>query len=123
MYKLRHKQISAIAILSGAALLMGGLSSCSKTQTAQALVAEAQQYQQKGDLKAAIIQLKNVLQKNPDDAEARYLLGTIYYETGDPKSAEKELRRALSLGMSPDKVLPRLREDLARPGPVPESSG
>lgn len=99
-------------MLSGVVLLMGGVAACGKTQTSQTLVSEAKQYQQKGDNKAAIIQLKNALQKNPDDTEARYLLGTIYNETGDPKSAEKELRKALGLGMSPAKVLPSLGKTL-----------
>jgi Tfp pilus assembly protein PilF len=75
-------------------------------------VAEARQYQQKGDFPAAIIQLKNALQKNPDDAEARLLLGTVYNEAGDPQSAEKELRRAQDLRMSPAKVLPQLGQTL-----------
>ncbi len=108
MRSLRYKQSVTVAIISGTILLTGGVTACSKTQTAQTLVAEAKQYQQKGDNKAAIIQLKNALQKNPDDSEARYLLGTIYNKTGDPLSAEKELRKALNLGMSPDKVLPDL---------------
>lgn len=112
MLSIRYKQTITVAIISGAILFIGGVAACSKTQTSQALVSEAKQYQQKGDNKAAIIQLKNALQKNPDDSEARYLLGTIYYETGDPKSAENELRRAMSLGMSPDKVLPSLGKTL-----------
>ena len=112
MPNIKYKQAISAAIISGAILVIGGVAACSKAQTSQALISEAMQYQQKGDNKAAIIQLKNALQKNPDDAEARYLLGTIYYETGDPKSAENELRRALSLGMSPDKVLPSLGKTL-----------
>jgi putative PEP-CTERM system TPR-repeat lipoprotein len=116
MISIGYKQAISVAIISGAILLIGSVTACSKTQTSQALVSEAMQYQQKGDNKAAIIQLKNALQKNPDDAEARYLLGTIYYETGDLKSAENELRRAMSLGMSPGKVLPSLGKTLSLMG-------
>lgn len=112
MPKLRNTQAGTMITLTAAALLIVCLASCGQNQSPQALVAEAKQYQQKGDNKAAIIQLKNALQKNPDDPEARYLLGTIYNVTGDPKSAEKELRRAMSLGMSPDKVLPELGKAL-----------
>ena len=104
--------ISAALIGGG----VGGLAGCGKGKDAQTLIADAKQYQQKGDDKAAIIQLKNALQKNPDDAEARYLLGTIYNKTGDSQSAEKELRRALSLGMSPAKVLPDLGQTLLNLG-------
>lgn len=116
MAKLKNKQIRTLSLLLGAVISMSSVTACGKFQSSQALVADARQLQQKGDVKAAIIQLKNALQKNPDDAEARYLLGVIYNETGDPKSAEKELRRALSLGMSPARVLPDLGKALLGDG-------
>lgn len=47
-----------------------------------------------GDLKGAVIELKNVLQRDPSDLAARVLLGTIYLKAGDGASAAKELRRA-----------------------------
>ncbi len=112
MLNFRHKRALAFAIMAGAMPFIGGISACSKSQTSQALLSEARQYQEKGDNKAAIIQVKNALQKNPDDPEARYLLGTLYYETGDQKSAENEYRKALSLGMSPERVLPHLGRTL-----------
>ena len=112
MPNFRINKIQTVAMLSGALLLTSGMTACGKAQDSQTLVTEAKQYQQKGDNKAAIIQLKNALQKNPDDTEARYLLGTIYNESGDPQSAEKELRKALGLGMSSDKVLPNLGKTL-----------
>ena len=76
------------------------------------MVAEARQYQQKGDSKAAVIQLKNALQKSPEDAEARFLLGSIYAGMGDPLSAEKELRKASSLGIKRDRMAPVLGQTL-----------
>ena len=85
-------------------LLAFGLAGCMKSLDTAALVAEARQYQQKGDMKAAAIQLKNALQKSPDDPEARFLLGTIYSASGDPLSAEKELRKAASLGIKHDRM-------------------
>ncbi|MGZ9709920.1 XrtA/PEP-CTERM system TPR-repeat protein PrsT [Glaciimonas sp. GNP009] len=99
-------------LLSAAFLFAYGLAACSRTQSADALISEARNYQQKGDDASAQIQLKNVLQKNPDNVEARYLLGMIAIETGDPQSAEKELRRALSLGKSAEMVLPALGKSL-----------
>ena len=115
MLKTNRQKITA-AIISGTILFMGGMTACGKTQTSETLVNEAKQYQQKGDNKAAIIQLKNALQKNPDDVEARYLLGTIYNKTADPQSAEKELRKALSLGMSSAKISPDLGKTLLMQG-------
>lgn len=116
MNSIKYKQAITVAIICGTILFIGGVGGCSKLHSAQSLVADARQYHQKGDNKAAIIQLKNALEKDPNDAEARFLLGTIYYETGDPKSAENELRRALTLGMSPDKVLPDLGNALLAQG-------
>ncbi|WP_292967469.1 XrtA/PEP-CTERM system TPR-repeat protein PrsT [Nitrosomonas sp.] len=84
------------------------LSACGKSMDAQALVAEAKQYQQQGNDKAAIIQLKNALQQSPNDPEIRYLLGMLYDKEGDALSAEKELNKALDLGMDPVKILPGL---------------
>ena len=40
----------------------------------QKLMGEAKAYLQQGNVKAAIIQLKNALQENPDDKEARLML-------------------------------------------------
>ena len=79
-------------------------------------MAEARQYEQKGEHKAAIIQLKNALQKNPDDRAARHLLGTIYVRTGDWPSAEKELRKAVSLGLDANQALPDLARALLMQG-------
>lgn len=112
MFSRISKRKMAVAVTSVAILCMGSLTACNRTQTSEALLAEARQYQQKGDNKAAIIQLKNALQKNPDVIETRFLLGTIYNEMGDPQSAEKELRKALSLGMEPAKVVPELAKSL-----------
>ncbi|WP_148290801.1 XrtA/PEP-CTERM system TPR-repeat protein PrsT [Sulfuricella denitrificans] len=103
--------LSTIVVLIG-----GGTTACSKVENTQALISQAKQFQQKGDNQAAIIQLKNALQKTPDDAEARHLLGMIYQETGDPASAEKELRKALALGMGRDKVAPGLGKVLLMQG-------
>lgn len=64
-------------------------------------ITHAKAYQDKGEIRAAVIELKNALQKAPDNTEARWLLGRIYLEAGDGPSAEKELRRALELGLDP----------------------
>jgi putative PEP-CTERM system TPR-repeat lipoprotein len=92
------------------------LSACSKLQTPESLIGQARQYQAKGDYKTAIIELKNALQKAPGNAEARFLLGTIYSKTDDAVSAEKELRKALELGMDPVKVLPALGQVILAQG-------
>lgn len=115
----RNKIKFTTAIVSGA-LLLGGLSACNRDQSTASLLAEAKQYQQKGDDKAALIQLKNAVAKSPEDAEARLQLGTLYLETGDPVSATKELRKAASLGMAPERTLPLLAQAMQTQGQFKE---
>lgn len=55
--------------------------------------------QKKGDLKGAVIELKNVLQTEPSNAQARYLLGQIHFANGDPLNAEKEFAKSRELGV------------------------
>lgn len=70
------------------------LAACTDTDPAT-LLAEARQQHARGELRAAVIQLKNALQQH-DGAEARRLLGEVYLDQGEAVSAEKELRRALA---------------------------
>lgn len=105
-----------LRVVISVALIGGGLMGCGNSKDPQTLISDARRYEEKGDHKAAIIQLKNALQKNPDDPEARYLLGAIYNKTGDLQSAEKELRKALSLGMSRARVMPDLGQTLLKLG-------
>ncbi len=79
----------------------------------EASLQKAKEYlAQKNQLAAATIEIKNALQKNPDLAEARYLLGKSYLDQGDAKAAEFELRRAFTQKFDPDKVVPALVKSL-----------
>lgn len=82
----------------------------------QTLLDSAKAYQAKNDHKAAIIQIKNALQKAPEHAEARYLLGAVLLDSGDPVGAETELRKALDLKHPRDTVLPPLAKSLLAQG-------
>ena len=71
-------------------------------------LASAKDYLQKKDTKAAVIQIKNVLQQEPESGEARFLLGSTLLEQGDAAGAEVELRKALAAQHSKDEVVPEL---------------
>jgi putative PEP-CTERM system TPR-repeat lipoprotein len=103
------------ALVSGVVLL-GGLSACGRDESTATLLAEAKQYQQKGDQKAALIQLKNAVAKSPEDGAARLQLGTLYLDMGDAVSADKEIRKAASLGIGADQTTPLLARALHAQG-------
>ncbi len=74
--------------------------------TSEEHVERAQQFRTEGDLRSAVIELKNALQKAPEDAQARALLGDTYLSLGQATSAVKELGRARELGLNtPDTLL------------------
>src|SRR5690348_3048496 len=90
------------------------LAACSSNDPVS-LIASARTYLGKSDPKAASIQLKNALQKQPDNAEARFLLAQALLETGDAAGAEAEARKALDLKYPADEVQPILaRAELAQ---------
>ena len=80
------------------------------------MISSAKDYLAKNDSKAAVIQIKNALQKNPDLPEARYLLGKALMESGDAAGAETELRKALALNHPQDQVIPPLANALLAQG-------
>ena len=113
---LRVNKLSMALLVSGAVVMGAGLSACSKKESSASLVAHAKAYQAKGETNAAMIELKNALIASPDDAEARFMLAGLYNETVDPVSAEKEIRRAISLGQKGDTSLVVLGKALLAQG-------
>jgi putative PEP-CTERM system TPR-repeat lipoprotein len=107
MKRPRHNRSTVIA----AALILS-LTGCGKTpeqhfQQAQALL-------QKPDYKAAVIELKTVLQAQPDNREARLLLGEVYLKKEAYPDAESELSKARSAGVPDDQVIPLLAKAYVR---------
>jgi putative PEP-CTERM system TPR-repeat lipoprotein len=82
----------------------------------EAMLASAREYLAKHDHKAAAIQLKNALQKNPELAEARFLLGKALLDGSDPTGAEIEFRRALEFKYPADQVTPLLARSMLMRG-------
>lgn len=101
--------------LISTALLAALMAGCS-SENPDTLVSSGKEYLAKNDPKAAIIQLKNALQQNPNLAEARFLLGKALLETGEPAGAEVELRKAYELKHAPDQTAPLLARALLMTG-------
>lgn len=96
-----------LTLILGASLL----TACGANDSS-ALLTDARAMAAAGDDKAAIIQLKNALAENENNAEARFELGKLYLGQFDFASAEKELRRAREAGHAADAVNPLIARAL-----------
>src|SRR5689334_20192813 len=93
--------------LACAAVLAVGLGGCGGSDPAS-FIASAKSYIARHEYRSAIIELKNALQKNPDNAEARYLLARALFDNGESIAAETEVRKAIALKVSDDDTYPLL---------------
>lgn len=82
----------------------------------ESLIASAKSHIEKKDSKAAVIQLKNALQKNASSAEARFLLGKLLLEGGDVNGAAIELGKAKELNYDSQQLAPLLAKVLLLKG-------
>ena len=87
------------------------LSACSEKRPAEFL-ASARLHLANGEAQAAYIDVKNILQLNPDAAEGRYLLGLLLLNDENPRAAEAELRKAQGLGYPAEQITPPLMRAL-----------
>ena len=94
-----------LLLASGVAMALA-LTACDNDSTSSAKqhIEEALSLRAKGDLSGAVVALKTALQEDPDNADARAVLGELYLRLGDGKGAVKELERARRLGADFDKV-------------------
>jgi cellulose synthase operon protein C len=96
-------------------LLSAFLGGCSGDNP-ESLIASSKEFLAKNDSKAAVIQLKNALQKDPNLGEARFLLGKALFESGDIAGAEVELRKALERKYANDQTIPLLASAMLATG-------
>ena len=98
----RMTRFALAALVAAAALsACGGKSGADLTASGKELLA-------KNDLPGAIIQFKSAIQKQPDYAEARLMLGKALLENGDPVSAVVEFGKAQELQSPEEQVVPPL---------------
>lgn len=95
-----------------AALITLSVTACSGNESSEALLGKAQESLRAADPASAEIHLKNLLQKDEDNAEARFLLGQLYRQANNLVAAEHELQRAVDLGFDPARARPELLETM-----------
>ncbi|MFX1681098.1 PEP-CTERM system TPR-repeat protein PrsT [Mitsuaria sp. CC2] len=109
----------ATALALGSALLLAGCFG----DSAQDLVKSAKGHLEKRDNKAAIIQLKNALQKDETLAEARFLLAKALLDSGDVPGAVIEADKAKTQGFGGDALVALQARLLLLQGKVDELLG
>lgn len=77
-------------------------------KTAEEHLSAGKQLADKGETKAAILELKSAVQKQPENGEARLMLGKALFLSFDYPHAEKELLKARELGAPAEELLPLL---------------
>ena len=104
----RLRRLGRIALPAAAALMLMAAATPSPhsgNAESQHYYADAREQLDRGDARAALIQLKNALRSDPTNIEARFVLGTLYLAAGQPDLAEHELKQARQDGMPADQVL------------------
>lgn len=96
-----HSRLRALKpLVVAVSIACFSLTGCSKQDDntsegeAQQLLSRAQSYQMQGQYRAAVIEAKNALQKDPKNPAAQVLIAKIYSELGDTKQALSILEKA-----------------------------
>lgn len=98
-----HPIATALLIASLSTSVLIGCDKLSNV-TLEERIERAKDFQAKGDLKSSIIELKSAIQKDPNNPQARLLLGEIYIKNGMGAEAEKEILKAKELGVHKESV-------------------
>lgn len=107
--KPRKTVLSGLLAVLVAGVLVGG---CGAFLDNEARLERAQSAYDQGDYRSAMIDAKALLLDEPDNAEARLLLGRVSIRLGDGTSARKELQRAIELGIDRSAVAADLGQAL-----------
>lgn len=110
--KMRLHAIVLAVVLGG--LCLEGCSS--KQESSFQYLSQAREYLKKGQDSAAMIELKNAIQKDPGNGEARYLMAVIHDDRGEGAAAEIELDKARKLGVNKKKIDAALSQALLLQG-------
>jgi putative PEP-CTERM system TPR-repeat lipoprotein len=107
---------TGVALSIALILLVGMLAGCDLLTSNETRIERARELETRGDLRTAIVELKKVLQNEPNNKDARLLLGRVSLSAGQVAAAEKELREAHKLGVPVDQVAVLLGQALLAQG-------
>ncbi len=102
---LRRTRTHSIVIAIGA-IALAFVTQLAFADSADEYLREAEMRLAKGEVKAAIIELKNALQADPSHIPSRLMLGSMYLRIADGPAAAKEFGRARDLGAAKKEWMP-----------------
>jgi putative PEP-CTERM system TPR-repeat lipoprotein len=104
-------------LVSGAKLLVViTLAGCNLFVSNESRFDRAIELRSTGDVSAASIELRKVVDRDPGNARAWFLLGETSLDAGQPAAAEGQLRRALELGIARQEAMVPLGKALLQQG-------
>jgi putative PEP-CTERM system TPR-repeat lipoprotein len=112
--KARRIAVLAAALLASSTIAGPALadvppmSAAQNNASVEKMLADAQKAVKAGNIRAALITLKNAVSVAPRDGNARTQLGVVLMRMGDDAGAERELRQARKDGAPENLVLPPL---------------
>lgn len=101
---------AAIVVALGMTGVPAGQAEAAVSEKSVRFYDKAQDHVKKGDLNAAVIQLKNAIRSDANNVDARVQLASIYLAQGDPQGAEKEFKAARARGYDSGKIVSSLAE-------------
>src|SRR4051812_43708988 len=105
-HRLRLLGRAVLPVLAALSLMAAGTPAPrSGNSDSQHYYSDAREQLDRGDARAALIQLKNALRADPTNIEARFVLGTLYLTAGQPDLAEHELKQARTDGYPADQLI------------------
>jgi cellulose synthase operon protein C len=107
-----------LALVLSASLMLAG---CGSGPSEQAQLQKAREYVSAGKNRAALVELRNLVKKHPENRQGRLALGTLLLNVGDPAAAAVQLQRAQKLGVHPENVELPLARALLQTGKFKEA--
>ena len=114
--RIAKSRLVSLALVLSAALLLDGCGSSPQSQ-----LQKAREYAAAGKDRAALVELRNLVKKHPDNRQGRLALGTILLNVGDPAAAAVQLEQAQKLGAKPENVELPLAQALIQTGKFKEA--